>query len=245
MIKIKKSTSISEVLITLSIIGIIASITIPNLVKNYQKSISISGLKKGYSTFLTAFNKAENEYGKASGWDYLPIDKNGKCECVGYSEEECVNSFMEKYFLPYLKIVEYKKREEKATQIKDLSGKNAQLFFSKDRKYYYLEDGSNFSIYINQDNCNFSYIFYDINGDKKPNTLGKDIFLFDIGRSHNYHLQMEKRWYGNTYLKSNEMRNYIKKNCNDITNTSGYYNSFTCGALIQYDGWKISKDYPW
>ena len=30
-----------------------------------------------------------------------------------------------------------------------------------------------------------------------------------------------------------------------------YYNcnktsyAFTCGALIQYDGWKIPKDYPW
>ena len=23
------------------------------------------------------------------------------------------------------------------------------------------------------------------------------------------------------------------------------YNRFNCGALIQYDGWKVAPDYPW
>ena len=28
-------------------------------------------------------------------------------------------------------------------------------------------------------------------------------------------------------------------------NKYGYYSGFYCGALILFDGWKISDDYPW
>ena len=42
----KKAFTLAEVLITLGIIGIVAAMTIPTLITNYQKNITITRLKE-------------------------------------------------------------------------------------------------------------------------------------------------------------------------------------------------------
>ena len=42
----KKAFTLSEVLITLGVIGIVAAITIPNLMGKYQKQVTVNKLKK-------------------------------------------------------------------------------------------------------------------------------------------------------------------------------------------------------
>ena len=49
-----KAFTLAEVLITLGIIGIIAAMTIPNLVFNYKKTVYVTTLKKTYSAMTTA-----------------------------------------------------------------------------------------------------------------------------------------------------------------------------------------------
>ena len=52
--KNKKAFTLAEVLITLTIIGVIAAITIPNLMQKYTKHQYVVGLKKAYSELSNA-----------------------------------------------------------------------------------------------------------------------------------------------------------------------------------------------
>ena len=54
----KHSFTLAEVLITLTIIGVIAAITIPNLMKNYQTHIFKTAYKQAYSDINQAFAQA-------------------------------------------------------------------------------------------------------------------------------------------------------------------------------------------
>ncbi|RAI14912.1 MAG: hypothetical protein DKM22_05330, partial [Candidatus Melainabacteria bacterium] len=55
----KKGFTLVEVLLTLGIIGVVAAITIPNLVQNSQNRELVSGLKKTYNTLTNGFKQSE------------------------------------------------------------------------------------------------------------------------------------------------------------------------------------------
>ena len=57
MIK-KQAFTLAEVLITLAIVGVIAALTIPNLMKNYQTHIFKTAYKQAYSDINQAFAQA-------------------------------------------------------------------------------------------------------------------------------------------------------------------------------------------
>ena len=46
MMEVKKSMTLAEVLITLGIIGVVAAITLPTLINNYQNTQYVTSLKK-------------------------------------------------------------------------------------------------------------------------------------------------------------------------------------------------------
>ena len=50
----KKGFTLAEVLITLSILGVVAAIMIPNIIQNYQKRLTITKLKKAYAVLENA-----------------------------------------------------------------------------------------------------------------------------------------------------------------------------------------------
>ena len=67
-----KGFTLAEVLITLVIIGVIASMTIPTLMNNTNKQEYVSRLKKTYSTLAQATNRiiadAGNPRADIGGW---------------------------------------------------------------------------------------------------------------------------------------------------------------------------------
>lgn len=112
-----------------------------------------------------------------------------------------------------------------------------------------LKDGS--WLYVN--NNNLIHIFYDINGDKKTNKGGVDIFYFFLDYEDKYKRGGNFYPSGYSYSKANNPdegyvdnvvygdREKMKKFC-DTTYSSERSN--TCALLIMHDGWKIKKDYP-
>ena len=85
----------AEVLITLGIIGIVAAMTLPSLVGNYQKKQTAMQLKKVYSLMQQAHRRAEADY-ESVHWDF---SLDGK-------------EFSERYIKPYYKIItDYDKTE--------------------------------------------------------------------------------------------------------------------------------------
>ena len=53
----KKGFTLAEVLITLGIIGVVAAMTLPTLIKNYQKQVWAISAKKSYAVVSNMFQK--------------------------------------------------------------------------------------------------------------------------------------------------------------------------------------------
>ena len=64
----KKGFTLSEILISLVVIGIVAALTIPNLIQSYKERQYIIQLKKVYAQLSQAFQMAVIEHGPVSSW---------------------------------------------------------------------------------------------------------------------------------------------------------------------------------
>ena len=156
----KKGFTLAEVLITLTIIGVIAAITIPNLLQRYQENSTVNKVKKFYTTFQSAYAQAVKENGPADEW----TNNDGGLE----------NStiFYEKVFKPYFKIGI------------DCGGMVSSSKCYKNNAYnprYYnftLSDGTSISLYAKYGADIPLLLYFDVNGIKEPNENGKDIFGF-------------------------------------------------------------------
>ena len=85
----KSAFTLAEVLITLGIIGVVAAITIPALMANYQKMVQRQQFKKAYNTVYNAFRLAETNLGYHPMCYYGDDNKGG--ECLEYDDKgECI-----------------------------------------------------------------------------------------------------------------------------------------------------------
>ena len=209
----KCAFTLAEVLITLGIIGVVAAITIPSLVTNYQKHVVETKLAKFNSTMNQAMRLSMVDNGDPDGW----LERNHN-----YSYPETVE-FMNTYFLPYIK---YIKTDPSPSQ----NGIRVTLL-----------DGSLFSFSVTQDGGD---IVYYVNGKTEINPRNKFQYQFtkkkDIGtndvNSASYIEPYIFRWNGSVNHLKNGNTWACKKGCTNC----GY-----CTKLIQLNGWKIPKDYPW
>ena len=87
----KKAFTLSEVLITLVVIGVVAAITLPTVFGDWQKERTLSALKKTYSVFSNAMQLAIMKEGPIDTWKI-------KTYATGAWE------FTEMYVLPYVSV---------------------------------------------------------------------------------------------------------------------------------------------
>ena len=66
--KVKAAFTLAEVLITLGIIGVVAAMTIPTLIANYQEKQTVSRLTKAYAILSNAYAMAKTENGDFRQW---------------------------------------------------------------------------------------------------------------------------------------------------------------------------------
>lgn len=88
-----KGFTLSEVLITLGIIGIVAALTIPTLISKYREKATITKVKESYSMLAQAYQFAVNENGSPDSWKF----GSGMYDAV--SHQKAAN-----YLKPYLKL---------------------------------------------------------------------------------------------------------------------------------------------
>lgn len=253
----KNAFTLSEVLITLGIIGVVAAITMPTLIQNYKKQVTITQLKKAYSEFSQAMQKAEAEHGLMETWNFADFE----------TQIEGTKYFGENYIFPYIKIVKKcipTSSECWADEIYNLN--NVETNSSMSNKYsttkavsFISASGYSGFFWVGASGSNAWY-FVDLNGNKKgPNMLGKDIF----GISMNFGSSTRKLGYHVAGLNAvptptrDELMAGKFENGTSILGNSDYacrkdmedkskkpYGVF-CGAIIVLDGWKIENDYPW
>ena len=168
--------TLAEVLITLGIIGVVAAMTIPSLIQNYQEKVLANQFKKSYSMFSQVLNQV---------W----VDNDMSVPICYYNQylTSCDFSACNEVSVAVLKKLNVVKTCEKKSYengcIPKYSGLNQSYLqgFTQDwilnhSKSYVLADGT---IILEYGHDSFPAIFaIDINGKKAPNKWGYDLFSF-------------------------------------------------------------------
>ena len=167
----KKGFTLAEVLITLAIIGIVAAMTIPTLISNYEEKVTVTKVKQYYALINQSLMMAVANYGDMTEWKYS-------------NPEE----FAE-YFKPYLKIAKdcgYAQGCLPNVRYKRLNGEDYSNYDSLDEYYkMILANGSLMWFETNNVSDVKVQFFYDVNGKSGPNAWGKDLFNFLLYENSN------------------------------------------------------------
>lgn len=216
--------TLAEVLITLGIIGAVAVLTIPNLIAEHQKLVTVNKLKKAYSTLSNAITMSENDNGPMKDWPF---------ETSQYTVDNGQDVFSV-YILPYLNKIGKCKGNQCGQYTSRMNNIRGESFLGR-IVMHVLPDGTAYSYFTT--GTTYSWIFIDINGPKDPNKLGRDIFMADIKSGR---LKFVGEGASRNYLLNGSAGNggYGCSKDNSYVSAGG-----TCGALIQYDGWEINYDW--
>ncbi len=245
--KRKRAFTLAEVLITLGIIGVVAALTIPTLISNYQKKEYAARLSKTYSTIAQAVQHAQVDYGDVSTWGYQSNHGSTvpKDEFNNGGLEQLTTTLASKYIIPYLRVTKdfgyttlsgagYKVpwTNKRGDIRRNLSGTKVYTIMLNNGVFVFFSYNYG-SIEGDDDNWLISdpLIYVDLNGHANPNVFGRDIYLFTLSSSKN-----KLQPYGADYALST-----VKTDCGYEPTSVGN----CCAALIQRAGWKITDDYPW
>ena len=259
--KVKVAFTLAEVLITLGIIGIVAAMTIPTLIANYQEKQTVSKLQKVYATLKNAFELSKVEYGdyETWSWNQIPLDN-----------AERIKYFCDKYVLPNLKVAKKcfpVSVECVSENMKFANGSSIPL--SSSRGAFVLDDGTSVYTWASSDTLfPHVFVFADINGKSEPNQIGKDIFVLyfspnnpgnkmgSIDEDGNFvdsgKLMLNAyglSFYGdvsNVTVDDLMDPNFIVQNGQGTNNKMGCSTEslgYSCGAAIKLNGWKFPEGY--
>lgn len=173
----QKAFTLIETLTVIVVLGIIAMVSLPSMMKHNFRRTTVLKVKKMYITLQSSLDKMKiyNDYGDINFRSYSP-------NSAGASK------VYEDFIKPYIKVsyvagTDTEKKEkimycEKPMKL--LSGGYHESNYCTKNKYFgvKLNDGS--TLLMRGYNNDEIYFSYDINGEKGPNTLGKDIFRFYI-----------------------------------------------------------------
>lgn len=220
--------TLAEVLITLGIIGVVAAMTIPNLIQHYQQQATVNKLKKVISVLNQAYKLSFDDVGEP-GADQLQITST---------------EYFNTYWAPYIKVANFCSSYRVCGYTKETPWVNANgaqcgwfVVEPRLRTSFVTMDGvvvvplfSTWKYTTNSEKKNVYEIIVDINGGEKPNKLGRDVFFLTRVTENGGGI----RPYG--FEQSNEN---IDKNCSK--SGTGQY----CAEKIRRAGWSIDKSYPW
>lgn len=224
----KSAFTLAETLITLGIIGIVAALTIPGIINNYQKKKTVTQLQKAISVINQAYRLSFDELGELSAAETKDMDSK---------------EYFNKYWAPYIKAITY------CETIKPCGYKSSTPFIQTNghqsiwyiveprlRPTFITPDGTVYAIFLatwsgDADKKKELYqIIVDLNGGAQPNKFGRDVF-----------------WLSRTQNNGGGIRPYCwqktDKEINKDCSKSGI--GECCAEKIRRAGWEISKDYPW
>lgn len=182
-----RAFTLAEVLITLGIIGVVAAITMPVLIGNYQKVVLRQQFRKFYSTFSQALNQVRNDNGMTVPDCYYTA--NGQELKNTIASASCADTYEQIFTkLKVIKICQGNAYSDGC--IPDYNGietvghtSGVSGFTTETMKntswVYVLADGTILIPYRMYNNF-YSLFTADINGKRGPNKWGYDLFAFAI-----------------------------------------------------------------
>ena len=227
----KKGFTLSEVLVTLGIIGVISILTVPAVMKSYRKKVYVSKLKQTYS-LITDATKAIMTDEQADSFYETSAGVSSNCTTASNQRGACY--FLRTYFKTVKEncnvlsadtdaaraklcvSVGSNKKPTDADAYTNLSGGNAGSLAGQ----YCVQTTSgaaicqNYRLKNGKANITFNI---DINGPDKPNITGYDVFYFEV-------------------KTDGTLVDYDESNADNC----GVSSSAGCFERIVRDGWKIT-----
>lgn len=216
MKKIKFAFTLAEVLIAITIIGVVAAITVPIGIVNYRKVSVPAKLEKFYSISNNALRLWYVESGNYAGTYEFTEEyyRNGP------KTKEFYDSTIGKYLVG-----------AKESTISEYGICTA------------LNDGSGFCGYINN-TLRQLYFFYctEYKYCRMESFDGKNTFLFTLDLKKGKVVTSTSSFDNKT---RNQLLYNCKYGNSDNSETSSKGRRHACARLIEVDGWMIKDDYPW
>lgn len=253
--------TLAEVLITLGVIGVVAAMTLPSLINNYQKIAYVNQLKAGYTLVNEGFQRMlalESVFDIEDTELMKAVAENGG-DTDKVAAETAVRPIIEKYF----KEAGFVSRENLRTEsdCNKLVGTGARFWNLGDKStcsgnfnmQYLMPNGMYMNLYLNSPCTQSSisneeiknngghmlkscgHIWLDINGKKGPNQWGRDGFIFALSQNG-----MVYPFLGhdhNIWYEGKTDDNYVINQCNPSIQSS---KGTTCSSrIIDLNNWKM------
>ena len=233
--------TLAEVLITLGIIGVVAALTLPTLIANYQKTVYVNQLKKAYSVLNNGVKQMIVEQGCSDVTCTNFLDNDGRVD-IGLSlEDDFIKQFVKTFKLSNVHELT-ENNNIYSYEIHELPGGDGgnyqELMFKGLGVGGTTHDGM---IMILGGIMYFGHvIIVDINGLKSPNQLGRDIFVFQVSLKGAVvpfysRASLEYAGNGNDEMTEEDRIEMLNSECN-----ASEGQGFTCAEKIIMDGWKMN-----
>jgi len=178
----RKAFTIVEVLVTLALIGIISSLTIVPMIKNYQQKQFHASFKKNYSILSQAFIMLKADYGGTLAYMYPGCNGNW-----------CSNNGLGQDLMKYLKYVKWCRQSyaiadgcmyengpkwlNESEHMWDYRINNGAFILNNGAVFFY-NIPYYYNDYISGERKVYTYaqMYIDVNGFKGPNIMGKDVY---------------------------------------------------------------------
>lgn len=209
----KKAFTLAELLITLAIIGIAAAMSIPTLIKNYQKIVLETQFKKATAVLYETVKLWQLDENNIWGTYYDDTDKKGQALRVSFTKYIKGNIVKTP-----AKLNPYYTSMKNSTQKMHYCPASCCGHPLESNRMIATYDGISYGVCARDNQLNF---YFDLNGyDKGPNKWGIDLFDFDYDRNNKLH---------NNYTCSKaNCANYFAQNSTNVTNVNDGIGCTTC-----------------
>ena len=215
----KNGFTLSEILIALTVVGIISAVTVPVTISNYQRKALVLDLKKAYldMDYNLTILQSENLRGKLSSSRF------------GKTKTE-VRDFLNENF-KVTKNCDETAQPCFASSYKSISKTSEDLSLSGGSC---ILTKSGYALYVipAPDSSQPAVVYIDVNGAEPPNTGGRDMFKFNIYEDYSIDVISPDEKLTGTAKTTRET--LFTKNCTTSTVGQG-----CIGKLIN-DDWKIN-----
>jgi len=166
----KSGFTLAEVLVTLSIIGVVAALTLPQLVSNNTNRVLEVQIKKFYTSLVSGIDRYKVMNDVDTFTDITNYSAQNFVNSVFRVSGECANATANGCFATTYKTQSKDMYHNGQPNISPAVGNNGSAV-------YKLADGTVFSAGRDGNNIN---ITLDVNGSKGPNIAGKDLWQIQV-----------------------------------------------------------------
>ena len=229
--------TLSETLITVAILGVIAMLTIPGIIRNYQKRVWVTQLQRWYSEMSNTIDEFV-VYNK--GLETFNQNVNtGVVNNLTLNDTFLIKFLNEKYEVS-TNLWKNKNNEIDYRTLHGAKGPGSypDLYYHGYRyEVYRTKSGAQFGICFSKesDGSRGWKIVVDVNGPKKgPNVVGRDTFHFYVDNTSR---SLMPRKFLNAYLWSDWKTSTYEEGCN--MQSTHKFNGVLCAKKLIENGWKM------